>query len=736
MAQVRRLAEKDLEGTVSQEIGKEVNNPSRKLKLCTYAKRKDEYWYRVVVEIQGEDIQIWDSKSEEDARSFFYSSYDIFPRFWSPRSLSHLTDIFTDKVLAKLVEVMKNSWSVAHMCVSLPLPEDTMMILLASDSFKDHFTSTHHPKGYTLLHLAVEINSATACRAIMRCSDQWLYKDPGLFVEDIEGVTPIQKAVVYKAWACLDYLAQSQRLETEQIPQIMGGEQFQRATKRTKQNVNATRYSPIPLRKVYTKSGSELHKARDFKAHDVLCVKTLLVFNAEVSMVDKLGNTALELAEKMRLRDITELLTWSINFDTHGYNLRRQSAVKWPPVFGRQNSYQDNPECPRDVSLRRNGVISLLSNTFEKLKDKIDRGTLDQLLACAMETFDYSVQKDSVGSRARKGDRVLCLDGGGIKGLILIELLSFIEKITNKKIVDLFDWIVGTSTGGILALAIVYTNLSLGEMRCLYFKLKDKVFSKLPVLGLPHSNTEELERILKDIVGEYRTLGSKQFPKVLITATDAEVIPFKLTFFNNFESGPTGKEQPIWKAARATSAAPVHFKHFENYIDGGIKANNPSMSGLTRIHQYYTESGKRNYKISCVVSLGCGMFEHPPGSMDVHKGLSRENFTLSRLVTLRASAEAIKAVYNLLQALIAEVAESDGQPVADTKAFCQTNKISYYRLSPKLEELVELDEKNDRRLVDMIILTKQCLHTETDQLCGIKRDTDLPEKDSLYHQTL
>ena len=175
-------------------------------------------------------------------------------------------------------------------------------------------------------------------------------------------------------------------------------------------------------------------------------------------MVDKLGNTALELAEKMRLRDITELLTWSINFDTHGYNLRRQSAVKWPPVFGRQNSYQDNPECPRDVSLRRNGVISLLSNTFEKLKDKIDRGTLDKLLACAMETFDYSVQKDSVGSRARKGDRVLCLDGGGIKGLILIELLSFIEKITNKKIVDLFDWIVGTSTGGILALAIVYSK--------------------------------------------------------------------------------------------------------------------------------------------------------------------------------------------------------------------------------------------------------------------------------------
>jgi len=84
------------------------------------------------------------------------------------------------------------------------------------------------------------------------------------------------------------------------------------------------------------------------------------------------------------------------------------------------------------------------------------------------------------------------------------------------------------------------------------------------------------------------------------------------------------------------------------------------------------------------------------------------------------------------------VAESDGQPVADTRAFCQTNKISYYRLSPTLKELVELDEKNDKRLVEMIILTKEFLDKKTvrEQLCGIQRDTDLPKKDSLYHQTL
>ena len=44
----------------------------------------------------------------------------------------------------------------------------------------------------------------------MRCSDQWLLADPGFHIEDKEGVMPIQKAVISKSWACLDYLVQSQ----------------------------------------------------------------------------------------------------------------------------------------------------------------------------------------------------------------------------------------------------------------------------------------------------------------------------------------------------------------------------------------------------------------------------------------------------------------------------------------------------------------------------------------------
>ena len=75
-------------------------------------------------------------------------------------------------------------------------------------------------------------------------------------------------------------------------------------------------------------------------------------------------------------------------------------------------------------------------------------------------------------------------------------------------------------------------------------------------------------------------------------------------------------DQYVWAAARATSAAPFYFKQHEHYADGGLKANNPSMSGLTTIHEYYTNNGIWNYKILVVASLGCGKFYKAMGPID------------------------------------------------------------------------------------------------------------------------
>ena len=52
--------------------------------------------------------------------------------------------------------------------------------------------------------------------------------------------------------------------------------------------------------------------------------------------------------------------------------------------------------------------------------------------------------------------QVLCLDGGGIRGIILSMILVLLEKLLGQDIRDSFDWISGTSTGGILALALTY----------------------------------------------------------------------------------------------------------------------------------------------------------------------------------------------------------------------------------------------------------------------------------------
>lgn len=75
----------------------------------------------------------------------------------------------------------------------------------------------------------------------------------------------------------------------------------------------------------------------------------------------------------------------------------------------------------------------------------------------------------------------------------------------------------------------------------------------------------------------------------------------------------------------------------------------------------------------------------------------------------------------------------------DSRAFCQTNKISYYRLSPDLQELKEevyLDEKNPRKLVQMLMLTKWELLKETVQLHGIKHDTIIAPSDSVFDSVL
>lgn len=63
----------------------------------------------------------------------------------------------------------------------------------------------------------------------------------------------------------------------------------------------------------------------------------------------------------------------------------------------------------------------------------------------------------------------------------------------------------------------------------------------------------------------------------------------------------------MWKVARYTCAAPVLFGESDEYVDGGILANNPSDSGLSRIQSFYRSHGEK-LPLSLVVSVGSGKY--------------------------------------------------------------------------------------------------------------------------------
>jgi len=80
--------------------------------------------------------------------------------------------------------------------------------------------------------------------------------------------------------------------------------------------------------------------------------------------------------------------------------------------------------------------------------------------------------------------KILSVDGGGIRGIIPATLLAEIEDRTQKPVSELFQLIAGTSTGGLLALALVKPDengkpeYSADKIVDLYEKEGEQIFSR------------------------------------------------------------------------------------------------------------------------------------------------------------------------------------------------------------------------------------------------------------------
>ncbi len=179
--------------------------------------------------------------------------------------------------------------------------------------------------------------------------------------------------------------------------------------------------------------------------------------------------------------------------------------------------------------------------------------------------------------------RILSIDGGGIKGVFPASFLTEIEKQTGRNIADYFDLIVGTSTGGIIALGLGM-GFSAANILDFYEKNCDAIFSGnrflkcLRHLYLSKYSSEPLKNALEKTFGN-RKLGesSKRLVIPSLCLENGEVHIFKTAHNQRFMYD---YKERVVDVALATAAAPTYFPTHRlaagtPLVDGGMWVNNP-----------------------------------------------------------------------------------------------------------------------------------------------------------------
>lgn len=189
--------------------------------------------------------------------------------------------------------------------------------------------------------------------------------------------------------------------------------------------------------------------------------------------------------------------------------------------------------------------------------------------------------------------RILSIDGGGVRGIVptvILQRLAAEPRLAGW--LDRVDLFAGTSTGGLIALALG-ANLDLGAIRALYEERSPRVFRDSwwddvrdlgKILGADY-DVENLSCELDAVFGDL-TLG--QLPRrVLVTAFDLDnedptARTWKPKIFHNFPGPDSDGSVPVAKVGAYTSAAPTYFASVDGFVDGGVFATNPSMCALAQ----------------------------------------------------------------------------------------------------------------------------------------------------------
>ncbi|KAJ6441059.1 Hydantoin utilization protein A [Purpureocillium lavendulum] len=209
---------------------------------------------------------------------------------------------------------------------------------------------------------------------------------------------------------------------------------------------------------------------------------------------------------------------------------------------------------------------------------------------------------------------LLCLDGGGVRGLsslhILQRLMEQLDPKNPPKPCEHFDMICGTSTGGLIAIMLGRLRMTVAQCISEYEQLSASVFTKrrhrLNWKGQLQGrfDDEALEDGVKSILRRLnipedellKEADGRPQCKVFVSTMRQEISDIvNLTSYYSPTWGASMLDRvKIWEAARATSAATSFFDPCvidgKAFADGGTGANNP-------IHQLWAEA-------SCVYGDG------------------------------------------------------------------------------------------------------------------------------------
>jgi patatin-like phospholipase/acyl hydrolase len=236
-----------------------------------------------------------------------------------------------------------------------------------------------------------------------------------------------------------------------------------------------------------------------------------------------------------------------------------------------------------------------------------------------------SIQDRLVATGKKK---MLSLDGGGIRGVITLEILTAIEKIVqqgNPKLVlaDYFDYIAGTSTGAIIA-----TCLSLGmtvaDVKKFYVDSGPAMFDRASILDRFRYKfkDEQLSEKLRDILGADTTLGTDKLRTLLLLVLRNATTDSPWPLSNNPQAMyKVNLNLPLWQLVRASTAAPTYFppeavrlcdragKELDFlFVDGGVTMyNNPAFQlFMMATVEPYNVRWKAGLDDMLIVSVGTG----------------------------------------------------------------------------------------------------------------------------------